>query len=553
MDPPFTAASEPGYRELFARGAFGQRALISGEALQKEAAARGLNLPRFRYRELLEQWDRSGCFRPIGFRQTNYTAETTWLSPDPDEVVWREEHDVAPWESYAWIAHSDHPYVSELYSPWQLHYLDDVLAGGQIEIGAGEVLEGPDLDAWRKAAEERLAWRDGLDGSWRPTMKLLVALQPRLWPFRKQSTTLLYATGRPGERVDPLEVASKSFDAEALLAEFGLDLGVVAHGYLDFAQAARRLDPVSTWYELTDAARRKRTDLFAGQMLRARDNYDACFVLRGLYFLATERWLPSPAEIDRVDVWGEWDRVVADLEPAPAPNHLRRVKAALIREGIYPHRVHFFVEGHTEEIVLRELLSFLGRDLESSGMTVTNIGGIDKAERYRVLFDAATEYAARAVFVGDKEGEIESVLQRLRADGLFADEGDLLLWETEDGDAASFEELNLTRDELLRAIEAVGRTREPSVSLDITADELVETFTHEIAEAAAARRPRPALAEVAIKLARDRAMISASKRALAPLFAEALKDAIRDAGDLHVAGGNRPLLRRLWYWLVSSR
>jgi hypothetical protein len=59
------------------------------------------------------------------------------------------------------------------------------------------------------------------------------------------------------------------------------------------------------------------------------------------------------------------------------------------------------------------------------------------------------------------------------------------------------------------------------------------------------------LATVALRLARDTSNISASKKALAPFFAEALKQAIRQAGDLHQAGEDRPLLNRLWFWLVS--
>jgi len=555
IEPPITNVSQaPSFRELFGRGAFGQRPLISARDLQKAAGARGLDLPWPRHLEILESFDRDGCFQPVGFRQTNYTAETTWLNPDPDQVEWREEHDFAAWRSYAWTAESQHPYASELYSPWQLLYLPDTVDGGRLTVDAADVLDAPDLETLQRTAETRLSWRRELDDQWRPTIKLLVALQPRLWPFRKQRTTLLYTTERgASERVDPLKAAADGFAAEAVLGLFGLDVRGVPRIYLDFARAARRLDPVGSWFELTDAARRRRTDQFTGPMLRARDHYDACFLLRGLYFLATDRWLPDPAETDAAEVWGDWDNVVDRLEPSPQLNQLRRIKSALIREGIYPHRVHFFVEGHTEEIVLKELLPFLGFELESSGMTVTNIGGIDKAERYRVLFDAATEYAARTVFVGDREGDIESVLQRLRADGHFSEPEDVLLWETPDGQPSSFEEVNLTRDELLSAIETDGRRFDQNVSLNITAAELDEEFDQAIARAAAKRRPRPGLANVALKLARDRALIRADKKPMAPLFAEALKRAIRDAGDLHTAGTYRPFLHHLWIWLVASR
>lgn len=229
------------------------------------------------------------------------------------------------------------------------------------------------------------------------------------------------------------------------------------------------------------------------------------------------------------------------------------MKELLIGEGIYPHLIHFFVEGDTEEIVLNRLLPLLGYEAQS-GMTVTNIRGIDKAQRYSFLFSAATEYAARTVFVGDIEGEIERTLQRLRQARVFTDPGDVLLWETERA-PSSFEEANLSYEEILAAIQASAAEHTPGARLTLTADELRAEFARRVAAAASRRQPRPGLANVALALAREEryGAIHATKTSLAPHFADTLEDAIRRAGHLAKAGNNRPLLARLWYWLVNTR
>jgi len=75
--------------------------MIDGGKLRKAALARGLSLPLFPRRTVLEPLDRLGLFSPVGFLQTNYTPETTWLHPDADFVVWREERNPEPWNLHA--------------------------------------------------------------------------------------------------------------------------------------------------------------------------------------------------------------------------------------------------------------------------------------------------------------------------------------------------------------------------------------------------------------------------------------------------------------------
>jgi hypothetical protein len=549
----------PDWAELYAEGAFSQRALIDGRALRKEAAKRGISLPLFPRKEALEPLDAVGALCPIGFRQTNYTAETTWIRPDPDMVVWREQRNFQQWDAYAWRHEHDLlPNVSELYSPWQLLYVADAVDGQQLIVSVDQVLRLDDVHQRReleRAAEYRRHRRTVLDDQWRPVLKLLVVLQPRVWPFRVGRTTLVYDPDAPAPegRVDPLELAVENFDPHATLRRFNLTLDSLAELHLAFAQAARAVDPAPHWYRLEEAAPRPRTDLLRGDALRARDLYDACFLLRGLYFLATGRRLPEPDEIDNVHTVEQWRRRHLPRRDQPEPRTRLGIKSLLIAEGLYPHRIHFFVEGDTEEIVLRQLLPFLGSD-PTSGITITNIRGIDKAERYSVLFGAASQYAARTVIVADREGEIERTLTRLRHAGLFADENDVLLWEV-NGRPASFEEANFTVDELLGAIAKVGRDRDPQGKLTLSADEVTAEFERQIESATRESRPRPALANVALRLARQErhGAIHATKGSLAPYLAHTLIDAVRDAGHLADAAEGRPLLARLWRWLQTTR
>ena len=206
--------AEPSYSELFAEGCFAQRAMVSDTELAKAADQRGIELPYFERRDLLESLDRSEGFRPIGFLLTPFTPETTWLYPDPALMVWREERPFESWGAQGWRHHEgDHINVSERYSPWQLLYLDDAVRLANPPMNArwlqhetGKIAEVIGRHRARAAVQLR-----GLEEQWRPVIKLLIALQPRLWSFRRGGTTLVHEPGVPGH-VDPLERAVKDFD-----------------------------------------------------------------------------------------------------------------------------------------------------------------------------------------------------------------------------------------------------------------------------------------------------------------------------------------------------
>jgi hypothetical protein len=548
---PFTPdlpLAAPSYRELFAEGCFGQRAMIASGELRKGAVARGLFLPLFPRKDVLEPMDRAGGFKPIGFLQTNYSPETTWLNPDPELVLWTEELPFESWDARGWRFADDRPLnVSERYSMWQLLYLAEALEAFDPQVPL-RALRGTEaetatvIEVRRAVAASR---QEVLDEAWRPFIKLLVALQSRLWPYRQQSTTLLHEPGG-SESVDPVERAARTFDPAALLARFELSLDGLGQLHLEVSEAARRLDPVPRWYRLSEAAPRKVTDEVRGAALRARDLYDAAYLLRGLYFLATESWLPRADEFASTRTVIEHRRRHLPQRDQPAPWQRIDLKDLLLREGLYPHRVHFFVEGDTEEVVLRRLLPFLGFELPGSGMAVTNMGGVDKAQHHQLLFRSATEVAGRAVLIADLEGSMEKTLKRLRGENLFTEAEDVLLW-SRNGRGIDFEEANFSDAEVVSAVRSAARRRGHVIKLsvaDVRRRRRAETKP---------LRPPPALTGLALRMANERGARLSKKQDLAPVLADRLVADIRRAGHLAKAGERRPLLAGLWRWIVQAR
>lgn len=548
-DPEGFQQQGPAYAELYAEGCFAQRPLISSSQLRKIAIARGIDL-RLSARQVLEPLDLLDAFSPIAFRQTNFSGETTWLRPDQRDLAWREEHQPRPWSAHAWQPpwRGDPGIVNECYSAWQILYLHRAFGELTVSIDASHVRDTALFDQHRSMVElqargnlDRLR---RLDERWRPLVKLLISLQPRFWPYRSGRTTLLSDDRfNPPRRVDPLKRAHETFDAGDLMERFGLTLDAVAWLHYDVASFAQRTDPAPHLYRLLNLAPRSRTDLLRGDALRARDLYDAAFLLRGFYYAAADQWLPLPDELDDAE---DWNR--RHLPPSNGSRTERsELKQLLVREGIYPHLIHFFVEGHTEKIVLDRLLPFLGFDLPGSGMSVTNIRGVDQAERHTTIFRSATEVATRTVLIADREGTLSKTLARLRGEGLFADDENVLLWER-DGRPVDFEEANFSAREILNAIQMAARKRDRSLRLDLTVSEL----RRERAKRTRPKRPPPALSKLALELAEDRDM-RVSKTALAEVFAEKLVREIRRTGHLAQAGERRPLLAHLWRWIANTR
>jgi len=523
--------------------------MIDGGKLRKAALARGLSLPLFPRRTVLEPLDRLGLFSPVGFLQTNYTPETTWLHPDADFVVWREERNPEHWNLHAFeLPWEGHPVLSERYTPWQLLYLGrvlDIATYGLPHPNAFAThLRIRPPDDW---VEYRVRAAGDLDEAWRPTIKLLIALQSRFWAYRKNRVTLLHTEGHEGELIDPVEVAERTFDPAALLKRFELGLTDLAGLHWSFLDAAYRLDPAPQLQRILALAPRSTTDKLRGEALRARDLYDAAFMLRRLYHSVTGDWLPASPEPEASTVDANRRR---HLPRGKGGDHERRtdLKALLIGAGVYPHAMHVFVEGDTEEVIVRRLLKAVGRQVD---VQLTNLRGVDETQRHEAMFRAATTYASRTVLIADREGDIDRALRRLQGQGILTDPDDVLLWGTKEC-PLSFEEANFTLGELVGAMRRVARNRGGRLRLPVPV--LRARFGERLARAATQGRPRPALAGTAIGLAREQEFgaVQISKRELAVELAEVLIRRVRRHGSIRAAGETQPFLARFWVWLVST-
>lgn len=556
LAPPFFPIDVP-YRELFRDGAFSERPLIDLRRLKNEAKRRRLDIPLFP-REELERLDREGAIRPIAFSQINYQTETTWLRPDPDDLVWREE---VPWQD--WRKHevsfwdNDPGGVFPRYSHWQLLYLNDALEGDRLLIDATRftrpwIERAKATTLLRGQAEFQLGrWRD-LDLSWLPTIKFLASLQPFFWPFVKRGTVILHDPAAPSRRVAAHDDALARFDPPAHAERFGVTSDDVARLYGWMARAGRSLDPIRHAYLVMRGSRRKRYELLRGEAAQAADLYDASFLLRAFHHRLTDQLLPDCDELDHPEVSRARKTALFSHGPELIPRR-QDLKPLLRIEGLYPHLVHFFVEGETEEIVLEHLLRFLGYDPTGGAFRVTNFRGIGKLERYSTIAQAAASYAARTVLIADMEGEVKQLATRLVAAGVFNPDEDVVLWER-DGRASSFEEANFTVGELLTMMRRAGRKRNADAKSTLRAADVRRAFSVNLSTAAAEGRDPQGLAKVVLRLAKSQqyGAINVSKLELALEIGDRLVNEIRTAGDLVEAGKRRPILRHLWFYLTTA-
>lgn len=548
MRPPDIPSRAPSYAALFQEGAFAQRPMVDGRRLREAAAVRGLDLPLFPRRAVLEPLDRLGLLSPVGFRQTNYTVETTHLQPDPDSVVWREERHAEHWNLHAFaLPWGDHPVLNELYVDWQLLYLPDVLDVSVYRFPATNAFSpdrsvNPPTD-WIRA---RRHIAQNLDEAWRPTIKLLIALQSRFWAFRKNKVTLFHDPSS-GELIDPVDRAIKTFDGLALLQRFGTSLDDLARLHWTLLEAAAKLDPTPHLQGLLALSARRQTDQLRGEGLRARDFYDAAFLLRRLYHDVTGDWLPATADESAITTVAQHRRRHLPRAQGGDPERRADLKELLSRAGLYPHALHIVLEGDTEELIVGRIIEMVGYQ---SDVQITNLGSVDEAKRHQSLFRAATAYASRTVLIADREGEIERVLRRFRREGILAGKDDVLLWGTRTN-PMSFEEANFSYRQLVAALRAAARTH--GGTLKMRPDDLRRRFAERIQLAADEGKPRPALANIAIGLARepDHGSVTVTKGDLAPQLAEILHRQIKRHGTLQAAGKHQPLLRRLWVWLAA--
>jgi hypothetical protein len=227
------------------------------------------------------------------------------------------------------------------------------------------------------------------------------------------------------------------------------------------------------------------------------------------------------------------------------------MKLVLLGHSLYPHRVHFFVEGATEEVVVKGLLEALFGELDAAGFQVTNPEGATALERRRTLVESAGSHAAGVALIFDKEGTVERDVEELDRLNLIDAEQDPVLW-TKGDRPSSFEEANYTPAELLAFIARAGKKRNPGRGALVDGPRVQRGLADRTRDEGDKAR---AMATVMLKMAENPqyGSVRLSKKELGAEILANLLRSVRIRGSLQQAADRRPILQFISRQLERSR
>lgn len=519
--PPVAAYT---VRRAYEADAFHQFPLLDPGRLRREADERGLRIPIDPYEEL-ERLDREGAFSPLLF--------------DADEVVFREEQDFVPWQDLA-VDDGMHktPRAHPLYSPWQLLYLRDALRLDKVEVNIEWLLDDekrasvhPGMRDWY--GRQLARWRQ-LDASWHELMLVLFRLQGVYGPSIKgtltKATVSMVYDHSVNDFVDPREL-ERPWDPPSILSELGVAADTIKTMYDRLASTANSADPLRYWYMLFRMAPAKQRARLRGEARRSQDAYDAALMLRRFHRDVTGELLLAPDEIFDVSdkswkkrLFGRW----------PLERYTRADLAVELRtRQLNPHEVHLVVEGATEHAVCRQVLEEMASmPLNDMGVSVQELEGVGKLRKEALR--AVKTFPRFLVLIADREGDMDREVERLISEGVLSEEA-VQLWDT------SFEEANFSDDELVGMIEALGREKGATLTLD--AETLRSRYENHRERAG---RDAQGFATFATKLSAmpEFGSVSVSKTELAPLMAHRILQDLRERDEEEVTR-DRPVVKTL--------
>jgi hypothetical protein len=504
------------FRRAVAADAFIQFPLLTVDRFGREAKKRGADLSFGSVlRERLEEFDQVGALCPVLFDVGTGTP------------VLREEVEFVPWTEYSvdedGINHP-HPY----YAYWQLLYVADAIDLGQAPVSLDWIIED---DAARRLGEgyrpwfeaQRAVWQE-LDSRWRASVLLLIRIQNRYGPPIKgglgRSSSAMVYDAEASTHVDPYTEERRSFRADEVLSELGLDPAAVKEMHERIAIHGETIDPNGSLHMLLRMAPFKERDKLEGPARRAQDAYDAAEMIRSFYYDVTGELLPNPDEIfDLSDK--SWKRRIFGKWPIRSFTRAD-LQAELRRHDLWPHQVHLIVEGETEEVVCRRLIEGLvGAEAERIGITFSRLDGVGKLRLHQEIVRLTRNFARWPVLILDREGDVEREVAVMKREGLLSD-NTAILWDS------SFEEQHFSDDELVGAV--CGLANERGVELILTAEEFRRAYDDHRSRTGKDAR---GAATYVLGMAADpqRGGLRLTKTELAERLAERLLADLRDRGE----------------------
>ena len=525
------------WRDLYGTGAFGQRELAEGDALRSAAEERSLRVGSDR--GLLESLDLQGALSPIAF-SAGYMSGFEVPAQPVDSMRFREEEGAIAWEEYRW-EQDGFATVTALYSPWQLLYLDDVLRVCSADLPLDTLLASQGerdgaLDSLREWLERQQVALGGMDRSWQPLIKLLVALQNR---YRPRFTGRESIIGIPGGGWIRAGHEWATEDAESLKADLGCTVEQVTAAYHFLVERGLTRDPRDGLTLLRRAQQRAFHTRWRGDIRRAQDNFDAA---QTLWEFLTELQGTAPG---RPQMWPLDGRQIErgelfDRGPA-TPWEEQDLKIELRSADLYPHGVHVVGEGASEDLVIQRLTEqLLGRDAARS-LSFTDLGGSGSAKKVVPLTASLAGYASRAVVIVDNEGQMASYLKTAIDKGEI-EATDILLFD------GSLESDNASASELISLAQQIGARPAPGgepIEFDISPRELEDYHAERVR-----RSPpngAPGLAESLITLVSRKTdgRFRLDKLDLVEALAQLLIDEVRNtpSKELEAVLAHRPIVR----------
>lgn len=515
------------YADAHERRQFHQLPLVSSTVLARLAGERGIWLRQSR--RDLEALDKAGALRPIAFHLEPYFEAGLYLAQPRLAFT---ESGYRPWKEYVW-QQAGHDHITPLYSLWQLLYATDVVNAKSFQVDLSVLRNARSTQRmqqrWRPLFADRWHEWKALDELWRPLVKLLVRLQNRYLPFVRRSSRLTYDPA-VSSYADPVERTVREFNAAAVAEGLGLSSDEVKDVYVWLARRGSILDPARQYYLLLRMAPRRQRESMRGDLRLAHDFYEAGMLVRAFYEDLTGLVLPDANEVDQP---GLNERL---LRHPPQLEYTREdLKNALFGLDVYPHSVHLFVEGETEEVLFRELFDFGLPD--PKGVRVQDMHGVGGFnEQAQELFEHLTDYVRFTMLVADREGQMAKYARQWVEAGLVP-KSHVILWK-------SLEEANFSDSELVRMVERIGRKRDPNVRLRLSGRELRRRYEEHKQRAQAARTEPRGLAEYLLGIAGDEHIgpIRGSKsQDLAREMVELLKEEVAQKGWEEAAKKRRVL------------
>ncbi len=379
-------------KELILQEAFYQNFPLEVNKFIGYCKERGLNVNR----GYLEDIEREGLFRPIMRVDGYYVNNTTDLKElyENGRVIDPRQKGFVPWANYY---EKRERYREEIvhsyYHPYQIYFLKKVLEVG-LRLSPFNIPQNN--DELVLTIREREKYMSDYLGKLRKDSKkhekfveLLLFIQNKYLPLVKQPGHIIVT----GERWYDLQ---KKVIPKEIVSALSLEAEEIDEYRGSIGRDGLYIDPLRAWYDLIKYIKYDKRQKLRGKALLAQDFYLISDMLALLLEdLTGKKQLETGSLDDTMKGCGVIRVYGKEL------NYVDRdVLMRFLREyGINPRpRLVLIVEGDTEEVAFPIIANAMDIPLESCGIQIINIHGVDKHPRALIV-----DYSTPDIYQVDKE------------------------------------------------------------------------------------------------------------------------------------------------------